>query len=100
MLYLIIAGFIKAAVFTYAAIIGTTDLFQFQDHKKLTLPIGLFILLTAMMIAKNYAEHIEEGLKVVPIYVHWPFQIIIPLILLGVAYFRNRHNQQEAVSIK
>ncbi|WP_066366614.1 GerAB/ArcD/ProY family transporter [Neobacillus fumarioli] len=100
MLYLIIAGFIKVAVFTYAAIIGTTDLFQFQDHKKLTLPIGLFILLTAMMIAKNYAEHIEEGLRVVPIYVHWPFQIIIPLILLGVAYFRNRHNQQEAVSIK
>jgi spore germination protein KB len=90
MLYLMIAGFIKVAIFYYAAVMGTTDIFKFEKHQTISLPIGVIILLTAMAIAPNYVEHIKEGLEVVPIYLHWPFQIIIPVILLGVAYLRNK----------
>jgi spore germination protein KB len=98
MLYLMIAGFIKVAIFFYAAVIGTTDIFQFKDHRKLSFPMGILILLTAVMMASNYAEHIEEGLNIVPIYLHWPFQIIIPCILLVIAFFRNRHKQNKTAS--
>ncbi|NRD79331.1 GerAB/ArcD/ProY family transporter [Bacillus sp. BRMEA1] len=96
MLYLMIAGFIKVAVFFYAAVIGTTDLFQLKDHRKISFPMGILILLTAMMIAPNYSEHIEEGLRIVPIYLHWPFQIIIPFLLLVVAIIRHKFQQKKA----
>lgn len=90
MLYLMIGGFFKITLFFYAAVIGATDIFGIKDHKKLTIPIGLIILFASMTIASNFAEHIKEGLIIVPIILHWPFQIIFPFFLLIIAFFRNR----------
>lgn len=89
-LYLIIGGFIKITLFFYAALVGAADIFQFKNPRKLTFPIGIIILFASITIATNYPEHIKEGLQIVPIYLHWPFQIIIPSILLVIAFFRNR----------
>ncbi len=89
MLYLMIGGFIKVALFYYVAVAGTASLFKFKDLRKINLPIGILILLTAMIIAPYYSEHIVEGLDIVPIYLHWPFQIILPCILLVIAFIRN-----------
>ncbi|MDP4105020.1 MAG: GerAB/ArcD/ProY family transporter [Bacillota bacterium] len=90
MLYLAVGGFIKIGVFYYAAVAGTADLFKLKDQKKIIFPIGLLVMFAAGAIASNYSEDIKEGLEVVPIYLHWPFQIIIPGILLIIAFFRNR----------
>lgn len=90
MLYLMIGGFIKIAIFYYAAVAGVTDIFQFKNQRKISFPIGIIILFMSLLIASNYSEHIDEGLKVVPLYLHWPFQIILPSILLMIAFFRNR----------
>ncbi|MGG5254319.1 GerAB/ArcD/ProY family transporter [Neobacillus sp. SM06] len=95
MLYLVVGGFFKITIFYYAAVAATADVFQFQDQRKLVFPIGLIILFTSMMIASNYAEHIKEGLTIVPIFLHWPFQIIFPTILLVIAYFRNRKKKAQ-----
>ncbi|WML44220.1 GerAB/ArcD/ProY family transporter [Neobacillus sp. PS3-40] len=95
MLYLMVGGFFKITIFFYAALAGTADIFKFKSQKKLCFPIGLIILFASMTIASNYAEHAKEGLKVIPIYLHWPFQIIIPAILLIIAYFRNRKKQPQ-----
>jgi spore germination protein KB len=89
-LYLMIGGFFKVTIFFYAAVAGTTDLFNFKDQHKLSFPIGFIILIASITIASTFAEHNKEGLEVVPIYVHWPFQIIIPTFLLIIAFFRNR----------
>jgi len=99
MLYLMIGCFFKISVFFYAAVVGATDLFQFKNHQKLSFPIGLIILLASITIASNYAEHIQEGLKVVPVYVQWPFQIIIPTLLLIIAFFRNRKKKTTSTLI-
>ncbi|MDR7001801.1 GerAB/ArcD/ProY family transporter [Neobacillus niacini] len=90
MLYLVIGGFFKISLFTYAAVTGAADLFKFSSHRKLSYPIGLLILFASVIIASSYAEHITEGIVIVPIYLHWPFQIIIPITLLLIAFFRNR----------
>ncbi|SMO57136.1 spore germination protein [Melghirimyces algeriensis] len=45
-------------------------------------------------IAGDYSVHIEEGLKVVPLYLHLPFQIGIPLLLWLTSLVRNRRNIQ------
>ncbi|MEH7504864.1 GerAB/ArcD/ProY family transporter [Neobacillus drentensis] len=94
MLYLMIGGFFKISIFFYAAVEGTADLFNFKGQEKLGFPIGLIILIGSVTIASNYAEHIEEGLKIVPYYLHWPFQIIIPSMLLIIAFFRNRKKKK------
>lgn len=96
MLYLVIGGFFKIAIFYYAAVAATADLFHFKNQRKLIFPIGLITLFASMTIASNYAEHIQEGLQIVPIYLHWPFQIIVPMILLVIAYFRNRKKRSQA----
>jgi spore germination protein KB len=90
MLYLTVGVFIKIGVFYYAAVAGTADLFKLKDQKKIIFPIGLLIIFVSGAIASNYSEHIKEGIKVVPIYLHWPFQIIIPGILLIIAFIQNR----------
>jgi spore germination protein KB len=90
MLYLVIGGFFKIAIYYYAAVVGATDVFKLSNHRKLAFPLGLIVLFASVTMASNYAEHIKEGLVVVPIYLHWPFQIIIPSMLLIVAFFRNR----------
>jgi spore germination protein KB len=90
MLYLMIGGFFKIALYFYAAVAGAADLFNFKNQNKLSFPIGFIILIASVTIASNYAEHIKEGQIVVPTYLHWPFQIIIPILLLIIAFFRNK----------
>ena len=89
MLYLVIGGFFKISIYYYALSIGVTDLFHFKNHRKITFPIGFIIIIASITIATNYAEHIKEGEFIIPYYLHWPFQIIIPVILLIIAFFRN-----------
>ncbi|MEH7336530.1 GerAB/ArcD/ProY family transporter [Neobacillus drentensis] len=90
MLYLVIGGFFKIAIYYYVAVAGAADIFNFKNQRKLGFPIGVLVLFSSVTIATSYAEHIKEGLNVVTIYLHWPFQIIIPCILLILAFFRNR----------
>ena len=89
-LALIIGGFFKVAVYTYCALIGTASLFNIKEPSKLAYPLGITVLFTSMIIASNYSEHIEEGLKIFPLYTQLPFQIIIPVFLLFIAFIKNR----------
>ncbi|PRR86994.1 spore gernimation protein KB, partial [Bacillus atrophaeus] len=36
------------------------------------------------------SEHMSEGLKIVPITVHLPFQVIFPVVLLLIAFLKRR----------
>lgn len=91
MLALIIGGFFKVSVFFYAAVIGTANVFRVQNYQRLVYPLGLMVLLLSIAIASNYPEHITEGLKIVPLYIHIPLQIIVPLCLLLIAVVRHRY---------
>ncbi|MED1472794.1 GerAB/ArcD/ProY family transporter [Bacillus salipaludis] len=95
MLYLIIGGFFKISLFFYAAVAGTADLFQFKKKEKLTFPIGLIVLFASITIASTFAEFIKEGLEFATAYLNLPFQIIIPSILLLIAFFRNRKKKPD-----
>jgi spore germination protein KB len=86
---LLIGGFFKITIFSYAAVIGSADLFKIP-HKKITLPLATIILLFSIMIADNSSEHFKEGLEIVPYYIHIPMQMGIPIILLCISLFRNR----------
>lgn len=90
MLAMIILGFFKIGIYFYVVVIGTADLFDFKQPSRLAFPIGFVVLFFSIVIASNMSEHLEEGLEVVPIYLQLPFQIIIPCMLLVIAFFKNR----------
>ena len=90
MLEVMIGFFFKISVFAYAAVTGTASVFNIKESSQLSYPICVIILLLSIIIASSYAEHIQEGLDVVPLYFHLPFQVIIPIFLLIIAFFKNR----------
>lgn len=85
---LIIGGFFKIAIFSYAAVIGLAELFKINKNKKLVLPVCSIVLIASILIASNFVEHIEIGLEKVPYYLHIPLQVVIPFLLLIVSLFR------------
>ncbi|MDR6225210.1 GerAB/ArcD/ProY family transporter [Desmospora profundinema] len=91
---LIIGGFFKISLFFYVAVLGVTDLFNIKRHQSIVIPIGIILLISSLIIAENFAAHIEEGLEVVPKYLHLPFQVGIPVLLLIIAAIRHRFMPQ------
>lgn len=92
-LVLTLGGFIKASLFLYGATYGLATWLGLQDHRPLTLPMGLLAATVSVAIAHNYPEHIRIGLRVVPWVLHIPLQIVVPVLLLVVATVRRRLQQ-------
>nr|WP_154319484.1 GerAB/ArcD/ProY family transporter [Metabacillus idriensis] len=90
MVALIIGGFIKISVFCYAAVTGTSNLFNIREPSRMVYPIGLVILIMSITMASNFSGHLQEGFKIVTLYLHIPFQVIIPVFLLGIALIKNK----------
>ncbi|RXZ01371.1 GerAB/ArcD/ProY family transporter [Fictibacillus sp. S7] len=92
---LIVGGFFKVAMFIYAAVIGTANIFTVTPPSRLSYPIGLVVLILSMTMASSFPEHLKEGVSIVPLLLHLPFQIIFPVLLLGVAYWKNRKHKKQ-----
>ncbi|AAY60295.1 endospore germination permease (plasmid) [Bacillus cereus] len=87
---MIVGGFFKVGSFLYGAAIGTAQLFKLKSYRSMVIVFGTIIVLLSIMIATTYMEHEEIGLKKVPIFLHIPLQIVIPVILLVIAIIRKR----------
>ncbi|WP_210610994.1 GerAB/ArcD/ProY family transporter [Priestia flexa] len=90
MIAMVTGIFLKVSILFYAAVIGASSLFNVQSPSRLAYPFGIIILFTSIMIASNVQEHLEEGLKIVMKILHIPLFVVIPLLLLLVAFLRNR----------
>ncbi|MFP8642561.1 GerAB/ArcD/ProY family transporter [Priestia aryabhattai] len=99
MLALITGGFFKIGLFFYATVLGLSHVFKIKHPSPLVFPIGLVILFYSLSLAQNYFEHIYEGLNIIPFTLHLPFQIVIPALLLVIAFLRNRKKVQ-SVTVK
>jgi len=95
MLALVISIFFKICLLFYVAVVGTANLFKVKSPSRLSYPLGLIILFLSITIASNVQEHIHEGLKVAMVALHIPLLVIIPPLLLLVAFFKNRKEQRE-----
>jgi len=92
----VIGGFFKITILFYVAVMGTTSLFKVEKPEQLVFPLGFITLFLSVGIASSFPEHIQEGLDIVPMYLHLPFQVIFPLLLLVGAFLRNRHKQKSS----
>ncbi|WP_018661856.1 GerAB/ArcD/ProY family transporter [Heyndrickxia acidiproducens] len=95
MLALIIGGFFKITIYFYAAVITFTELFKIKNYQKVVYPFCLVILCASVMIAANYAEHIDEGIKVVPVLLHFPFQVAVPILTLIVVFVKEKRKKKK-----
>ncbi|REE87395.1 spore germination protein KB [Paenibacillus taihuensis] len=96
---LIITSFFKIGTFMFASILAASDLFKVSNYKTLVMPIGVIVLLTSLTIAGNLTEHLKEGLKLVPYYMHLPLQFAIPICLWLIGLIRRGiRNRRSAAS--
>jgi spore germination protein KB len=86
----LITMFFKISILFYGSVIGMVDLFKLKNHQSILLPSGVILLFLSMVIASDFAEHIEEGLKSIMYPLHLPFMLIIPLFMLVITIIRNR----------
>ncbi|NMH73020.1 endospore germination permease [Bacillus sp. RO2] len=80
---------VKIGVFFFGAIKGLEHISK-REYRSYLIPVGSIICLSSIIITDNFAEHIEEGLQIVPYFVHLPFQFALPLILLVIVLIRTR----------
>ncbi|MGG3451163.1 GerAB/ArcD/ProY family transporter [Domibacillus aminovorans] len=89
-LFVMIGGFLKISIFFYVAVMGASHLFQVKHPSRLAYPMGIVVLLVSIVTASNYAEYDQQWRVVVGPYIDRSFQVIIPVLLLIIAFLKNR----------
>ncbi len=84
----ILSSFVKISVCLFAASMGFSKLFNFNDYTQIAAPIA-FLMLNLSFILYNNIMEMFEWLDIYPYYVI-PFQIILPLIIWITAEVKTR----------
>ncbi|MFZ3588746.1 GerAB/ArcD/ProY family transporter [Bacillus sp. DJP31] len=80
---------IKVAVFTYGGTKGLELIFN-RPYRQFIFPLTMLIAYMSIFISEDFAEHLEEGLVFVPLYLHLPFQLGIPLLIFPIIYWKTK----------
>ena len=86
--FMLIGGFIKVTLFFMGAVIGTVSMFRLSNHRTLVVPVGLIIFTSSIYIARSFPEHLEEGWKWAVPFILIPVEVVLPVIMLLMAYVR------------
>ncbi|MGA6836578.1 hypothetical protein [Priestia megaterium] len=81
--------FFKIGLLFYTTVLGLSHVFKLKNPSPLVSPIGLVVLFYSLSLAQNYFKHVHQGLKIGPFTLHLSFQIVIPALLLVIAFLRN-----------
>ncbi|KHL96601.1 spore gernimation protein [Paenibacillus sp. IHB B 3415] len=85
----IITTYFKTALYFYAFVLGTAQLFKLKSHRPLIFPVAFLIYGLSQLIAKNIIFYVKE----IPDYwVDWDLtlSLVLPLIMLIVYKVRQR----------
>lgn len=78
----IIGGFFKMSIYMYGGLMILAHLFPKTKPNRQIIIAATLTFLFAFTLSKNIIQHLFIGLKIVPLFIHIPFQFIIPLILV------------------
>ncbi|MED4990840.1 GerAB/ArcD/ProY family transporter, partial [Parageobacillus toebii] len=90
----VVGVFLKISVFYYASVLGTAQWLNLSDYRPIVFPMGFFILLFAVWSAPNLMELTRFLGSSFPFYI-LSVQAGIPLLLLFIAKWRKRTNNQK-----
>ncbi|KKI89185.1 spore gernimation protein KB [Bacillus sp. SA1-12] len=90
---MMVAGvFFKVGGWMYGVSVGITQLFNLKNQRSIILAIGTIIIPLSFLYADNYSEARDVGIKFIHPYLHIPLQMIIPIVLVLIAFIRNKFN--------
>ncbi|MCH1624234.1 GerAB/ArcD/ProY family transporter [Ferdinandcohnia quinoae] len=88
---MMVAGvFFKVGGFTLAAAIGISQLLRLKQTRTVFLGLGPIIVFLSLISATNYIEHLKKGFSLYIPYGHTFVQIIVPILLLSIAFMRRK----------
>ncbi|WP_432404757.1 GerAB/ArcD/ProY family transporter [Wukongibacter sp. M2B1] len=86
----IVGGFIKVSICLLSTCNGVAKIFEFEEYKSIVTPIGFLVVNLSYFIHDSVMEKSEFALNIYPIYA-FPFQVILPLIILIIAEIKKKH---------
>ena len=90
----VVGAFIKISVCLLAASTGVKKLAGLNHYRPVVMPIGILMILLANGIYKNTVEMVKWAFDIYSYYA-LPFQLFIPILLLGVALI-SKHKEKKA----
>ncbi len=93
-----IGGLFKMTLFFYGGVLALTTLFKIKDKRWMILPAGIFTIWLSIVFEPNYPYHVWLGLKLTTKYIHIPFQIIMPILLLIIGWLKKKTNKDSQKS--
>lgn len=91
-LIIIFGTLLKCSVFLFACAEGLTHIFKGQQGKY-NFPLALLAGAFSILVTRNSAEHMIEGLKYVIYTLHIPLQLVVPLLTLLLLRIRYRKGE-------
>ncbi|WP_338036538.1 GerAB/ArcD/ProY family transporter [Metabacillus crassostreae] len=87
---LIIGIYFKTTIFYFGALYGLEKIFKIKKQKRKYLLVitGAGLLASSIFMAEGLTEHLRIGLEIVPLYLHIPLQVCIPVILIVLSTFK------------
>ncbi|MCL4426534.1 MAG: Ger(x)C family spore germination protein [Firmicutes bacterium] len=82
-----VAGFFKIALCLYSTSTGVAQWLGLKDYRPLVAPLGLIMGGLSLQVYESFLEEVDFAARVWPLY-SLPFEAIIPLVLLTLAFFR------------
>lgn len=83
----------KVGVFFYAGLKGLEHIVNLP-YRYMVFPLAAIISYCSIQITANYAEHIEEGLRFIPHYMHVPFQLLFPMMITPILIWKVKKQQR------
>ncbi|MFT8315752.1 MAG: GerAB/ArcD/ProY family transporter [Clostridium sp.] len=85
---LILGGFFKISILIYASALGISQVFKVKNWGLLCTILGVLVLITSLIMARNNPEHINIGWNFALVYIFPHIVFIIPLIALIIYYLK------------
>ncbi|WP_077210847.1 GerAB/ArcD/ProY family transporter [Bacillus dakarensis] len=84
---------VKVSVFFYGGLKGIEVIIN-KPYRTLVFPLGMVISYFSIQISDTFAEHIEEGIMVIPMFLHLPFQLFIPALITPILIWKVKKQQR------
>ncbi|SCY32014.1 GerAB/ArcD/ProY family transporter [Alkaliphilus peptidifermentans] len=88
--FFFISGGTKICICYLAATIGIAQLTNSHDHRPFVIPVGIILLGLCIWIYESAPQMLNWAIEIWPLY-SIPFQIVIPLMLLIISFFRTKN---------
>lgn len=87
--------YFRLSILLYVTALGIAQSLNVKDYRFLTFPLGMILIVLSLLTVPNSSYLIEFNRLIWPVYVP-TFGLVLPLLLLGTAIFRNKRAQETA----